>query len=682
MQLRGRIPGQGADRGSARTRAIAVAAFVLAVPALAVLVPSAASASSRFTPGEGTGTAWCPGYGGVNLGSYRDVYACAPKAKVKNAGKTPFDSYPGFQPTELANRFLYMVTGHTLFANENAGSWVRLAAAQFGIPAAASGSAARLPAAGDIISMWGGRSRQKQNGNRTEVAVVTGVTAAKSGWTITTLNQGDPSDTDGRKGFDTITVSANGRTWSALGGFYASFSWLKLAGSGSSPGGSGSGSGPGSVSWSATEAPGQAASQPGQLLAADCSAAADCTAAGAAGTSALLVYRSGSTWKAVTVPAPSTGASQMRIAAIACASPGTCLAAGTYRSQGQQQGVLLSGHGGAWTATRAPLPTGAAAHPHVVLTSVACPAASFCVAAGYYTAAAGTAEGLIVTGQDTSWTAHRAPLPPDARARPSAQLKAVACAGASHCAAVGGYYDTLGNQQGLIVTGGSGGWSAVRAALPPSAVTPGAVLASVACPGPGSCAAAGSFSARERAEVLTGWGSSWTATAIALPKDAAASPQATFRQIVCPATTECVAAGRYRAASGGNQGLLTGGHGTSWLVASAPLPAGAAADQNAPGAGLASVACPSVSSCVAAGQYTDTAGDARLLLLSWRNGTWTARSGPLPANHRTVGAQAQGSLGPPAFTAVTCPTTSDCLAVGSYPTVRAGMAGLLETGHS
>ena len=52
--------------------------------------------------------------------------------------------------------------------------------------------------------------------------------------------------------------------------------------------------------------------------------------------------------------------------------------------------------------------------------------------------------------------------------------------------------------------------------------------------------------------------------------------------------------------------LLVTGSGTSWTAAEAPLPANAAAD---PGAGLGSVACPSASSCVAAGVYTDSSGN-------------------------------------------------------------------------
>jgi hypothetical protein len=676
-------------RGTARTgwRAgsgqTAVFLSLAALTVTTIVIPAAASASSQFTSGEGTGKSWCATYGGTSLGSYKNVYACNPK--TKKDGKTPFDSYPGFQCTELANRYLYLMTKHTLFDNEEGGNFVALAATAFSISDAKSGTAGRVPAAGDIISMWGGRSDQKENGGRTEVALVTKVAATASGWTITTLNQGDPSDTDGRDGLNTITVSANGRTWSTEDGFYATFEWLKLprvatSGAPGSGSGTGTGSGSSSGSWTAAEAPLRDGEVTGQLQAVACSAAINCTAAGSSGGAAMLVYSSGNGWKAAVVPAPATGAKGMELTAVACPSATSCVAAGQYHSQSRQQGVLLAGHGATWTATRSPLPSTAASHPHVVFSSMACPTATACVAVGAYTAAAGTSEGLIVTGHDTSWTAYEAPLPSDARAKPSARLTAVACSGAGHCAAVGSYYDKAGNEQGLIVTGTGSSWSGHRAVLPSSAVIPGASLSAVACPAASDCVAAGSFSANQRGMVLTGSGSSWKAVATPLPAGSAAKPGATLQQIVCPSATECVAAGSYKAGTGGDQGLLIGGHGTKWTAVKAPLPSGAAADQSSPGASLVSVACAAANSCVAAGQYTDTAGDAKVLLLYWRGSSWAASSGPLPANNRTVGAQAQGSLGPPAAASLSCPSAGTCFVVGTYPAVRTGMEGLVEYG--
>src|ERR1700729_1744164 len=247
----------------ARTRrriaTLAISAGLSLTAGTAILLTGIGPAGA-FTPGEGTGKAWCPRYGGASLGSYRSVYACKPGGKT--SGKTPFDSYAGFQPTELANRFLYAVTGHTLFDNDVAGTFVALASPSFALPESAAGPPGGLPVPGDIISMWGGRSQQRENGSRTQVAIVTAVAAAPAGWVITTLNQGDPSDTAAARGFDTVAVSRNLKTWSALDGFYADFAWLRLA----RPAGTGTPKPP-AAGWQAGPGPGPGRGPGGPLTA-------------------------------------------------------------------------------------------------------------------------------------------------------------------------------------------------------------------------------------------------------------------------------------------------------------------------------------------------------------------------------------------------------------------------------
>lgn len=665
-----------ASRARAARSMIAGSAAILALVGTA-WTPVLAGPATSFAPGEGTGRAWCPYYGGISLGSYRNVYACRPRNKNKNAGKTPFDSYAGFQCTELANRFLYTVTGHVLFANEEGGNYVALAAAQYKIPVGASGSPGVLPAAGDIVSMWGGRSRQRRNGGRTEVAVVTRVTTTASGWAITTLNQGDPSDTDGARGFNTITVSANGKSWSALDGFYARFDWLKLA---RSPGRRSNGGG--SLTWSSAEAPPGASTPASRLLSVACLSASDCTAVGTSGSAALLVYRSGSGWSAATVPVPSAPSSGARLAAVTCARVTGCLAAGDYRSAGRQEGLLLTGHNASWTATRAPLPSAAAYNPHVSLASATCPATTWCVVVGQYTGRRPRSSyPLLVTGHASAWSGRRAPLPADAARRPAARLSSVACPATGYCVAVGSYRDKAGNEQGLIVTQSRSGWTATRAALPASAVTPGARLSSVSCPGRTTCEAAGTFSANQRSMILTGSATIWHSVAAPLPAGPRGRPHATAPQITCVSVTDCTMVGSYSAGRDGNQGLLVTGHGSAWQAVRAPLPDGAAARQGAPGARLTSAACASDTVCVAAGQYTDSAGEAGLLLLTLQRSAWAASPGPLPANDEAVGSQAQGSLGPPSLASVACPAPGTCVAVGGYPVHSAGMEGLVETSH-
>ena len=197
--------------------------LVVAVLAISIFNLGAAShPAGALTPGEGSGTGWCGAYGGTNLGSYDNIYACyGPSAPA-----TPFNpGYGGFQCTELANRYLYNVDGHTVFGDSLVGgNFVSTVASQYGISTSSSGGSA-MPVAGDIVSMWGGSSGQSQNGDNTHVAVVTAV----SGGSITTLNENDVSDSNGNNGFNTITVS--GSNWSFNGGYYNTFDWLNLGGS-------------------------------------------------------------------------------------------------------------------------------------------------------------------------------------------------------------------------------------------------------------------------------------------------------------------------------------------------------------------------------------------------------------------------------------------------------------------
>jgi hypothetical protein len=661
-------------RTRGRLASLSVGLAVVIAAGGAVLLTSAGPAGA-LTRGEGTGKAWCARYGGTSLAGYRRVYACKLTSKGTTAGKTPFDSFAGFQPTELANRFLFRMTGNTLFDNDVAGNFTALAAASFAIPAATSGVRGSVPAAGDIISEWGGTSKQKQDGDRTMVAVVTDVTATSSGWTIRTLNQDRQYG-----GAGTITVSSHGRTWSAENGFYAAFEWLRLVGGGGGAPGGGSPGGGSPGGWTATEAPRLAASATGQLLAVACSAAANCTAAGASGSSAMLAARDGRGWTAVPVPLPASSPSRSRLTAVTCPSGNICVAAGDYVSGGAQQGLLLSGHGGSWTATRAPLPAGAAASPNASVRAVACADDSSCVAVGQYTAAT-SGYPLLITGHGSSWTGRRAPLPADAAARPDAGLVAVACPAAGACTAVGSYVDNLGNRQGMLVTGHGSSWTATRAPLPASATVPGAELSAVACPQTTPCVAAGSYSGDSLGLLVSGEATSWTATRAPLPAGAGANPKASFRAIACYAGS-CAAVGSYTDAAGSSQGMLVTRRGSELTAAAAPLPASAAARQGRPGAQLDSVACPSASACVAVGEYTDTAGDAQTLLLAGLGASWQATRAPVPANARPVGTQAQGALAPPELSSAACPSVSACVAVGSYPARKAGIEGLIVTGPS
>jgi hypothetical protein len=238
------------------------------------------------------------------------------------------------------------------------------------------------------------------------------------------------------------------------------------------------------------------------------------------------------------------------------------------------------------------------------------------VAVGGYTDSSGNQQGLLLATRGSSWTATKAPLPAGAATNPNADLPDVACPSASACVAVGSYTDSSGNQQGLLLATRGSSWTATKAPLPAGAAVnadanlPGHDLA---CPSTSSCVAAGSYlgaSGYTQGLLLASRGSSWTATKAPLPAGAKAGWLAS---VACPSAAVCVAAGQYYDRSGNWQGLLLAGRGSSWTVIKAPLPAGAA---TSPSPWVPGVACPSAATCVAAGYYTDAAGYPQGMLLT------------------------------------------------------------------
>jgi hypothetical protein len=227
---------------------------------------------------------------------------------------------------------------------------------------------------------------------------------------------------------------------------------------------------------------------------------------------------------------------------VACTSVTSCVAVGSYTDTSNNgQGLLLSGSGTSWTATEPPLPAGAPADVAVQLQSVACPSASACVAVGQYlNPASGFEPGLLLAGSGTSWTATEAPLPANAAASPSISLFSVACPSATSCVAAGGYTDSSGDRQGLLLTGSGTSWQATEEPLPSNAITAGAGLSSVACLSVTACVAASSYtdsSGNNHGVLVTGSGSSWTATETPLPPGAAAIPNAQLDSVACQSAT-------------------------------------------------------------------------------------------------------------------------------------------------
>jgi hypothetical protein len=396
----------------------------------------------------------------------------------------------------------------------------------------------------------------------------------------------------------------------------------------------------------------------------------------------LLLTRHGPSWTAAKAPVPAGAAASPQTdlsGMVACPSVTVCVAAGGYAdSSGNSQAMLLTRHGPSWTAAKVPVPGGAASSPSVDLSGLACPSATVCVATGSYTDSSGKSQGLLLTKHGWSWTAARPPLP--AGGRPGAGLGAVVCPSVIVCVATGSYTDSSGNGQVMLLTRHGQSWTAAEAPLPAGLRTsPELSLGSLACPSTRVCVVTGTaFYAdsvgADQGLLLTGHGPSWTAAKA--PLAALAGENLSFSAVACPSVTACVITANYSGLTphAATQGMLLTRHGSSWTAARPSLPA----DARAGYARLRSVACPSAASCVITGSYTDSTSNRHGLLLTGHGSSWTAVKAPLPANAAIPGP----GIPPPGpdLGGVACPASAVCVAVGDYTDSAGNMQGLLLTG--
>jgi hypothetical protein len=279
------------------------------------------------------------------------------------------------------------------------------------------------------------------------------------------------------------------------------------------------------------------------------------------------------------------------------------------------------------------------------------------------------ADGAKSPTPPPSWFATKVPLP--SNATPDANLSAVACPSTSRCVAVGLYGQKPDGQlpDGLVLTGSGPSWIATEAPLPPNAdkgVAGGLSLPAVACPSVSACVAVGTYidkSGTQQAMVLTGSGSSWKATEVPMPSGLYV---ASISSIACPSVSVCVAVGS-ASGSAGSQGLLLTRSDASWVATAAPLPANAGSKGSF--INLTSVACYSNTSCVAVGDYYDNAGNRQGMLLSGLGSSWIATEAPLPPG-------AQNSI----LLSVACSPVTGCAAVGQYTEAPDSSPALLVTG--
>jgi hypothetical protein len=316
-----------------------------------------------------------------------------------------------------------------------------------------------------------------------------------------------------------------------------------------------------------------------------CTSPGDCIAVGdyidtSGNTQGLVLTQSDGAWTPTEATLPSDAGSNpyMLLIRVSCASTGNCAAVGTYKdSSGNTQGLLLPETSGAWTAAGAILPSGHASNPFAVFDAVSCASAGNCTAGGYYTDTAGHDQAMLITEASSAWGhAVKAPLPSGAAAQPYATIESVSCASAGDCGAVGYYYDTSGNPQGVLLTETSGAWkNVVKAVLPAGAAAKQSVVSvdSVSCPSVGNCAAIGSYddSSGGQGFVLTQTAGKWGGgVKLGLPGNAVADSKVVNGGLSCTSLSDCTAVARYSTVSTDEGAIFATSKASPRLAVSAP----------------------------------------------------------------------------------------------------------------
>jgi hypothetical protein len=432
----------------------------------------------------------------------------------------------------------------------------------------------------------------------------------------------------------------------------------------------------------------------GTLLSVNCWASGSCTAVGqyetSSGTSYPLVTTySSSTWSGKTTGSVASSG-QLELESVSCYSASWCAAVGYYDdSSGYEHGLVETYSGSSWSGATGSEPanagTVAGADQSAVLYSVSCPAASSCVAAGYYEDSSSYEWGLLDTLSGSSQTPAAASEPSnagtDAEGEQSASLHAVSCYSSTFCAAGGSYQVLLGLTYfgGLEEVLSSGSWSATQAAPSPSPpYDPLAIVEALSCPTASSCVAAGFYDDSDNGQqsfASSLSGGTWQTVTLPEPADAgndADGEQTTsIDALSCSAPGSCVAVGSYKSTSAHIEGLIETLSSGAWTATTAPEPSNAASN---PVTALSAVSCPAAGTCVAVGRYENSSDRLEPLIESLSAGTWSATAAPLPSNAGS-GLNLYVTL-----TSVACPITSSCVAVGSYLDTSSTLWGLVETG--
>jgi hypothetical protein len=271
---------------------------------------------------------------------------------------------------------------------------------------------------------------------------------------------------------------------------------------------------------------------------------------------------------------------------------------------------------------------------------------------------AGGTSSAPTPGTGAGWAIQPTPNPSGAGSKPGAGalLFDVSCASTSFCTAVG--YSGNGDAADggpAVTTALAERWDGTSWMIDSTAGL-GAALAGVSCQSSTSCTAVGfstDSSGGDNALAAHWNGGTWAIEPVPTPPPAANSDQPGSSELYglsCLSTAACTAVGYYEySPSNVTVTLVERWNGVSWAIQQSPNP-------SATFVSLSDVSCPSSTSCTAVGEYATNISEDNLAPLteSWNGTSWAINSMPAPSGGNSV------------IDYVSCPSTTDCTAVGYH----------------
>jgi hypothetical protein len=333
------------------------------------------------------------------------------------------------------------------------------------------------------------------------------------------------------------------------------------------------------------------------------------------------------------VPSPNPPASLATLTSLSCPAATSCFAAGDAFAHGNDRSLVEHWDGSAWSVTPTP-------GLNVVggLDAVSCVSVRFCNAVGTrFVGGTGPAHTLVVLWDGSSWSQIPSPTPGQ-----EAGLNGVSCASTSNCVAVGESTVASGSEHTLIEAWNGTRWSVIAS---PSPRGGSSSLSSVTCLETSSCFSVGEHrTSQQRSRTLIErWdGRSWT---IVPSPNVGGSSMSQLSGVACTGMTACVAIGSSVGAEG-SATLAEGWDGGAWRIAPSANPLSGSGT-------LLGVSCTHATDCVAVGVGTTDVGTSASIIEQWQGTRWALTGHPSPK-------PSKGSV----LIGVACEVGTACIAVG------------------